>query len=141
MWRVALCLCMLLMVSRGLSLDSETRAHEAGHEAHGATESPHSGTGTGTEGHDVTGDSGHGDSGHGDGGHGDSGHDDGGHGDGGHGAGPITTLPIVTWKWHHVTQPYLVTLWILVCWICKLCESHQSQTDLFIKKLFQFSWL
>ncbi|CAL8298963.1 unnamed protein product [Lota lota] len=33
---------------------------------------------------------------------------------------PITTLPIVTWKWEHVKVPYLVALWILVSWICKL---------------------
>lgn len=32
----------------------------------------------------------------------------------------ITTLPIVTWKWHHVETPYLVALWILTCWLCKL---------------------
>uniref|UniRef100_A0A3Q2QS64 Sodium/hydrogen exchanger n=1 Tax=Fundulus heteroclitus TaxID=8078 RepID=A0A3Q2QS64_FUNHE len=39
----------------------------------------------------------------------------------GHGeAAPITTLPIVTWKWHHVSTPYLVALWILVSWLCKL---------------------
>ncbi|KAJ3608883.1 hypothetical protein NHX12_023412 [Muraenolepis orangiensis] len=38
----------------------------------------------------------------------------GGHGDGGHEHGaPITTLPIVSWKWDHVKVPYLVTLWIL----------------------------
>ncbi|CAL9690761.1 unnamed protein product [Knipowitschia caucasica] len=41
----------------------------------------------------------------------------------GHGA-PITTLPIVTWKWHHVEAPYIVMLWILVCWLCKLGESR-----------------
>ncbi|KAM4550097.1 sodium/hydrogen exchanger 3-like [Fundulus diaphanus] len=39
---------------------------------------------------------------------------------GGHGAAPVTTLPIVTWKWHHVSIPYLVALWILVSWLCKL---------------------
>ncbi|XP_018605907.1 sodium/hydrogen exchanger 3.1 [Scleropages formosus] len=39
---------------------------------------------------------------------------------GGHGAAAITTLPIVTWKWHHVELPYLITLWVLVCWLVKL---------------------
>ena len=43
-------------------------------------------------------------------------------GGGGHGAAVITTLPIVTWKWHHVETPYLVALWVLVCWLCKLGE-------------------
>uniref|UniRef100_A0A8B9RCW1 Sodium/hydrogen exchanger n=1 Tax=Astyanax mexicanus TaxID=7994 RepID=A0A8B9RCW1_ASTMX len=32
----------------------------------------------------------------------------------------LTTLPIVTWKWHHIETPYLVALWVLVCWLCKL---------------------
>ncbi|XP_023648791.2 sodium/hydrogen exchanger 3.1 isoform X1 [Paramormyrops kingsleyae] len=32
----------------------------------------------------------------------------------------LTSLPIVTWKWHHVEQPYLMALWVLVCWLCKL---------------------
>ncbi|XP_071751038.2 sodium/hydrogen exchanger 3 isoform X1 [Centroberyx gerrardi] len=41
------------------------------------------------------------------------------HGEHGHGA-PITTLPIVSWKWDHVTTPYLVALWVLVSWLCKL---------------------
>lgn len=45
-------------------------------------------------------------------------------GGGGHGASPITTLPIVTWKWEHVSEPYLVALWVLVCWLCKLGESY-----------------
>ncbi|GAA6094578.1 sodium/hydrogen exchanger 3-like [Tachysurus ichikawai] len=35
-------------------------------------------------------------------------------------ASTITTLPVVTWKWHHVETPYLVALWIFVCWLCKL---------------------
>ncbi|XP_026145868.1 sodium/hydrogen exchanger 3.2 [Carassius auratus] len=38
----------------------------------------------------------------------------------GHAASTITTLPIVIWKWHHVETPYLVALWILTCWLCKL---------------------
>ncbi|KAG9339163.1 hypothetical protein JZ751_024021 [Albula glossodonta] len=44
----------------------------------------------------------------------------------GHGA-PITTLPIVTWKWHHVETPYIVALWILVCWLCKLAVAGTSE--------------
>ncbi|KAJ8334853.1 hypothetical protein SKAU_G00404920 [Synaphobranchus kaupii] len=52
----------------------------------------------------------------------------GAHGDGGSHEGnssqghgmPITTLPIVSWKWHHVQVPYIVALWIFVCWLCKL---------------------
>uniref|UniRef100_A0A3B4F8S8 Sodium/hydrogen exchanger n=1 Tax=Pundamilia nyererei TaxID=303518 RepID=A0A3B4F8S8_9CICH len=43
---------------------------------------------------------------------------------------PITTLPIVTWKWHHVTTQYLVALWILVAWLCKLIiESNHHVTN------------
>lgn len=89
---------------------------EAGHGTvassdHGTNSSLDSGTGHGTDsGHDTSG-------------HGDSGHGDSGHGDSGHGGGPITTLPIVSWKWHHVSTPYLVALWILVSWLCKLSES------------------
>ncbi|KAG1948684.1 sodium/hydrogen exchanger 3.2 [Pimephales promelas] len=42
----------------------------------------------------------------------------------------ITTLPIVIWKWHHVETPYLVALWILTCWLCKLvCELNHSFTS------------
>lgn len=47
--------------------------------------------------------------------------------EGGHGAVPITTLPIVTWKWHHVTTQYLVALWILVAWLCKLSKSCKAK--------------
>uniref|UniRef100_A0A4W5PR26 Sodium/hydrogen exchanger n=1 Tax=Hucho hucho TaxID=62062 RepID=A0A4W5PR26_9TELE len=32
----------------------------------------------------------------------------------------ITTLPIVTWNWQEIKFPYLVALWILVSWLCKL---------------------
>ncbi len=50
----------------------------------------------------------------------------------GHGGGDaISTLPIVTWKWHHVETPYLVALWILTCWLCKLGKNHH-QTNLFL---------
>ncbi|KAF6719904.1 hypothetical protein FQA47_021848 [Oryzias melastigma] len=42
----------------------------------------------------------------------------------GHETAVISTLPIVSWKWHHVSEPYLVALWILVCWLCKLGESQ-----------------
>uniref|UniRef100_A0A673LY42 Sodium/hydrogen exchanger n=1 Tax=Sinocyclocheilus rhinocerous TaxID=307959 RepID=A0A673LY42_9TELE len=42
----------------------------------------------------------------------------------------ITTLPIVIWKWHHVETPYLVALWILTCWLCKLvCELNHNATS------------
>ncbi|XP_067281881.1 sodium/hydrogen exchanger 3.2 [Pseudorasbora parva] len=42
----------------------------------------------------------------------------------------ITTLPIVIWKWHHVETPYLVALWILTCWLCKLvCELNHHATS------------
>lgn len=51
----------------------------------------------------------------------ETGHETEGHG--GHEAEPIMTLPIVTWKWHHVETPYLVALWVLVGWLCKLGES------------------
>ncbi|XP_060916058.1 sodium/hydrogen exchanger 3-like [Labrus mixtus] len=49
----------------------------------------------------------------------DSGHVQPGN-EGGDHSKPITTLPIVSWKWPHVSEPYIVALWILVCWICKL---------------------
>lgn len=45
------------------------------------------------------------------------------HGEGGQGVKNITTLPIVSFAWHHVETPYLVALWILVGWLCKLGES------------------
>uniref|UniRef100_A0A8C7WCY2 Sodium/hydrogen exchanger n=1 Tax=Oncorhynchus mykiss TaxID=8022 RepID=A0A8C7WCY2_ONCMY len=32
----------------------------------------------------------------------------------------ITTLPIVIWKWEEIHFPYLVALWVLVSWLCKL---------------------
>ncbi|KAM6904012.1 sodium/hydrogen exchanger 3-like isoform 1-T1 [Lycodopsis pacificus] len=90
--RFALFLCMLLMASRGPGVASE----ETGHDDQGTA------TNSST-------DSGHGDSDH-----------ESAAGEGGHGGGPITTLPIVSWKWHHVSTPYLVALWILVSWLCKI---------------------
>ncbi|XP_051526678.1 sodium/hydrogen exchanger 3-like [Myxocyprinus asiaticus] len=51
---------------------------------------------------------------------------------GGHAPAAISTLPIVTWKWPHVETPYLVALWILTCWLCKLvCELNHSLTAVF----------
>ncbi|XP_061597214.1 sodium/hydrogen exchanger 3-like [Cololabis saira] len=108
-WPLALFLCLMLMVSRGPSLASEDSGH--GDSGHGDSGSDHGGSSAGN----GTG----------------SGHGDSGHGDSGHGGGPITTLPIVTWKWHHVTTPYLVALWILVSWICKLIiESNHYVTNI-----------
>uniref|UniRef100_A0A6Q2YT61 Sodium/hydrogen exchanger n=1 Tax=Esox lucius TaxID=8010 RepID=A0A6Q2YT61_ESOLU len=44
----------------------------------------------------------------------------------------ITTLPIVTWKWHHTEGPYLVALWVLVSWICKLVfQLNPALTNVF----------
>lgn len=91
------------MVSRSPSLASDDAEHDTtGSSDHGNTSS--SGTEHETDsGHDTSGDTGHGDS--------------------GHEGGPISTLPIVSWKWHHVETPYLVALWILVSWLCKISES------------------
>ncbi|CAI5691328.1 sodium/hydrogen exchanger 3 [Oreochromis niloticus] len=51
-------------------------------------------------------------------------------GDGGYGAAAITTLRIVSWKWHHITAPYLVAVWILVAWLGKLIiESNHHVTS------------
>ncbi|KAI9514390.1 hypothetical protein NQZ68_033508 [Dissostichus eleginoides] len=97
-WRFALLLCMVLMVSR--SLANEDTEHATGSDA-GTTSSP---------GHQT-------DSGHG------TGEEDSSHGESGHGGEPITTLPIVSWKWHHVSTPYIVVLWILVSWLCKIGQS------------------
>uniref|UniRef100_A0AAX7VRD0 Sodium/hydrogen exchanger n=1 Tax=Astatotilapia calliptera TaxID=8154 RepID=A0AAX7VRD0_ASTCA len=48
----------------------------------------------------------------------------------GHGGAPITTLPIVTWKWDHISVQYLVALWVLVCWLCKLLiEANHNVTN------------
>ncbi|KAF3834305.1 hypothetical protein F7725_025509, partial [Dissostichus mawsoni] len=94
-WRFALLLCMVLMVSRSLANEDTGRA--TGSDV-GTTSSP---------GHQT-------DSGHG------TGEEDSSHGESGHGGEPITTLPIVSWKWHHVSTPYIVVLWILVSWLCKI---------------------
>ncbi|XP_069576980.1 sodium/hydrogen exchanger 3-like [Brachyistius frenatus] len=102
-WQFALFLCVLLMVSRGPSLAQDTHPETSTDTGHEDTSSSDSGTGNGA----------------------------GGHADGGHGGEPITTLPIVTWKWDHVSTPYLVALWILVCWICKLIiEANHHVTNI-----------
>ncbi|KAM8767328.1 sodium/hydrogen exchanger 3-like isoform 1-T1 [Acanthopagrus schlegelii] len=104
-WRSALFLCMLLMVSVGSSLANEDTGHDT-------PSSGDSGTNSSSD-HDTGSDDSH-----------DTGNSD------GHGEEPITTLPIVSWKWNHVTTPYLVALWILVSWICKLIiESNHHVTN------------
>ncbi|KAI4817625.1 hypothetical protein KUCAC02_011008 [Chaenocephalus aceratus] len=101
-WRFALLLCMVLMLSR--SLANEDTGLNAG-----TTSSP---------GHQT-------DSGHG------TGEEDSSHGESGHEGEPITTLPIVSWKWHHVSTPYIVVLWILVSWLCKIViESNHHVTNI-----------
>lgn len=102
----ALSLCMLLLVSTSLSLASDDTGHRSTISSdNGNTSSSGSDTETG---HDTSGDT--------------------EHGGGGHENEPITTVPIVSWKWHHVETPYLVALWILVSWLCKLGESLQTQS-------------
>ncbi|KAK9526544.1 hypothetical protein VZT92_015238 [Zoarces viviparus] len=90
--RFALFLCMLLMASRAPSVASE----ETGHDDQGAATNSSTDSGNGDSDHESAA------------------------GEGGHGEGAITTLPIVSWKWHHVSTPYLVALWILVSWLCKI---------------------
>ncbi|XP_031730688.1 sodium/hydrogen exchanger 3 [Anarrhichthys ocellatus] len=101
--RFALCLCMLLMASRAPSVASEETGHDTDP---GSVDRGHDDQGTATNSRT---DSGHGDSDH-----------ESAAGEGGDEGGPITTLPIVSWKWHHVSTPYLVALWILVSWLCKI---------------------
>lgn len=97
--RFALCLCVLLLVSRSPSLASGDTDHSS------TSSSEHANTSSsGQDGHTEH--------------------------DGGHGGGPITTLPIVSWKWHHVETPYLVALWILVCWLCKIGECQTSLSSI-----------
>ncbi|KAI3358126.1 hypothetical protein L3Q82_003124 [Scortum barcoo] len=106
-WRFALFLCMFLMLTLRPSLASDGTKRSV-------TASSDRSSGLSTK---TTPDSGHGSTS-------DSGHNTTGDaGGGGHEPAAITTLPIVTWKWHHVEQPYLVALWILVSWLCKLSES------------------
>nr|AXV43379.1 sodium/hydrogen exchanger 3 [Lateolabrax maculatus] len=133
-WRCALFLCMLLVVSRGRSLASDIGHDDSSRSSDGTNSStdPGAGADPGHGDNGAGGDTGHGDNGTGgDTGHGDSGTGgDSGHGDSGHGGGPITTLPIVTWKWSHVSTPYLVALWILVSWLCKLIiEANHHVTN------------
>ncbi|XP_056275743.1 sodium/hydrogen exchanger 3.1 [Pseudoliparis swirei] len=114
--RFALFLCMLLMTSRGCSEDTGPgTGRETGHDP-GTGDTGHDpGTGQETGDHQGTG---------------TNSSQDSGHEDGGPGGGPITTLPIVSWKWHHVSTPYLVALWILVSWLCKIIiEANHHVTN------------
>ncbi|XP_062841517.1 sodium/hydrogen exchanger 3.2 [Trichomycterus rosablanca] len=43
----------------------------------------------------------------------------------------MNTLAVVTWKWHHVEVPYLVALWVLVCWLCKLVAQLNTRLKSF----------
>ncbi|XP_047461572.1 sodium/hydrogen exchanger 3-like isoform X1 [Mugil cephalus] len=93
----------LLLASRGLA--NETPQHDTTQSGEGVPSETGAGNGT--------------DAGH------DTGHES------GHGGGPITTLPIVSWKWEHVSTPYLVALWILVSWLCKLIiEANHHVTNI-----------
>uniref|UniRef100_A0A3Q4HI70 Sodium/hydrogen exchanger n=1 Tax=Neolamprologus brichardi TaxID=32507 RepID=A0A3Q4HI70_NEOBR len=96
-WGFTLFLCVLLMVCRGLSLAGEDPDQTLSSSGQVKTRNPQIDNAMSSN-HGTT-------------------------GEGGHAAEPITTLPIVSWKWHHVTTPYLVALWILVSWLCKLGES------------------
>ncbi|XP_035765181.1 sodium/hydrogen exchanger 3-like [Neolamprologus brichardi] len=93
-WGFTLFLCVLLMVCRGLSLAGEDPDQTLSSSGQVKTRNPQIDNAMSSN-HGTT-------------------------GEGGHAAEPITTLPIVSWKWHHVTTPYLVALWILVSWLCKL---------------------
>lgn len=121
--RSALFFC-LLMVASSLAREEATNETTAGHDVSGTKTAD-----TGSHGDD------HGDT--------DTGNQSGSHDDGhgGHGSAPITTLPIVTWKWHHVTAPYLVTLWILVSWICKMTiEANHHVTEYVPESALLICW-
>ncbi|KAM9838780.1 sodium/hydrogen exchanger 3-like [Aulostomus maculatus] len=108
--RLALFFCLLLTVSRVGSLNNETHSENAQHETQTRSDHENSSS-SGSETADSHEES-----------HGTDDH---------HEAGPITTLPIVTWKWHHVSTPHLVAVWILVCWLCKLIiEANHHVTNL-----------
>ncbi|KAF6719928.1 Sodium/hydrogen exchanger 3 [Oryzias melastigma] len=48
-----------------------------------------------------------------------------------HSSSNITGVPIVTFKWEHVEGPYLVALWVLVCFLCKLViEANHHVTNI-----------
>lgn len=117
--------------------DTDDGTHDGAHPDTSTDDGTHDGAHPDTSSNDGTHDGAHPDTGTDDVAHPDSGHgtDNGTHADsghgtdhgdsGGHGHGPpITTLPIVSWKWSHVTTPYLVALWVLVSWLCKLSELH-----------------
>ncbi|XP_039677164.1 sodium/hydrogen exchanger 3.2 isoform X2 [Perca fluviatilis] len=56
-----------------------------------------------------------------------------------------TSLAVVSWRWEHVSTPYLVALWVLVSWLCKfIIESLPSFVTNVIPEsalLIAFGWI
>ncbi|XP_034748471.1 sodium/hydrogen exchanger 3-like isoform X2 [Etheostoma cragini] len=56
----------------------------------------------------------------------------------------VTTLAIVSWRWEHVSTPYLVALWVLVSWLCKfVIESFPRVVNVIPESalLICFGWI
>lgn len=85
-WQYALCICMLLMESRGQNPASDVTTMTITNFSSGTEVAPGSDAGNNSS----------------------------------QGA---TTLAVVSWRWEHVSTPYLVALWVLVSWLCKFGES------------------
>ncbi|XP_028452649.1 sodium/hydrogen exchanger 3.2 [Perca flavescens] len=55
------------------------------------------------------------------------------------------SLAVVSWRWEHVSTPYLVALWVLVSWLCKfIIESFPSFVTNVIPEsalLIAFGWI
>uniref|UniRef100_A0A8C9WZG7 Sodium/hydrogen exchanger n=1 Tax=Sander lucioperca TaxID=283035 RepID=A0A8C9WZG7_SANLU len=115
-WQYALCICMLLMESRGQNPASDVTTMTITNFSSGTEVAPGSDAGNnssqGTE--------------------------------QGNGSRVITGISIVTFKWNHVKTPYLVALWILVAVLAKLViESFPSVTNVIPESalLICFGWI